>query len=211
MFIAIPYRAHATALRPTASQPLRIQAKLIELSGHQATVIDGQGAWQVAGEVGRAQSGEQDTTTSEIPHEDITLARPCFDVCIPEIAYQEGVRLYFDGGARKTGVGYGGFLAWTSAGICLGGAGHYYGTDAPTNNEAEAHALTDSLEWMLSMLGDTGGRNLIMHGDSALVIAFMQRRYKPGKPALVRAVTTARRLVANHRNIRAYFVHVPRT
>ena len=71
----------------------------------------------------------------------------------------------------------------------------YYGKAAPTNNEAEALAMVDCVEWALqqSRLAESGG--LAFFGDSALCVAFMQKRYKPGKPELAKCVARCRKIL----------------
>ena len=55
-----------------------------------------------------------------------------------------------------------------------------------------------------------GHQPLILHGDSALFIAFMQKRYKPGKPQLAALVSATRQLLASCRGWPVHCVHVPR-
>ena len=55
------------------------------------------------------------------------------------------------------------------------------------------------------------GGGLAFFGDSALCVAFMQKRYKAGKPELAKYVAACRKLLQKHRGLRVFWVHVPRS
>lgn len=104
--------------------------------------------------------------------------------------------MHWDGGAKqKQGIGYGGYLGWTCSGECVGGSGRYYGSLAPTNNEAEAKAMVDCVQWALGVPELSEGGGIAFFGDSALCVAFMQKRYKAGKPELAKYVAACRKLL----------------
>lgn len=89
---------------------------------------------------------------------------------VPPTVSRDAVQLYFDGGCRGK-LGSGGYLAMWH-GVCLGGEGQWFGSDAPTNNVAEARAMLAGLRWVGSELGwalTLAGKLLVM-GDSHLVI-----------------------------------------
>ena len=77
----------------------------------------------------------------------------------------------------KLGKGAGAFVGWTCS-------GEVYGPEAATGNEAEARAMVECLRWALATRELVASGSLAVFGDSALCIAFMQKRYRPGKAEL---------------------------
>lgn len=77
-------------------------------------------------------------------------------------------------------------------GQCIAGMAWYWGTDAQTNNVAEAKAMVRALK-VTKASGMVPHRGtLVVRGDSNLVIAFMTKAATPGKRELVVAVREAR-------------------
>ena len=118
-------------------------------------------------------------------HRDFIVQKPVFDQSIP--GNQAGLVgcVNFDRGAKlREGRGSEGFVGWNCEGECVGGKGRYYGPLTPTGSEAEARAMVECVEWALSVPELTCNGGLAIFGDSSLCIAFMQKRFRPGKPEL---------------------------
>jgi ribonuclease HI len=116
--------------------------------------------------------------------------------------------LFFDGASGRGQVGAGGFLVLNRSGECLVVGGKFYGPKH-TNNVAEARAMVDGLKAVGSMITDTV-REVVIKGDSDLVIGFMTRRFKPKKKDLTLLVKEAWGVVRSWKKVRAHFFHIPR-
>ena len=125
------------------------------------------------------------------------------------IAVDCAVRVYFDGGCPpSTSLGSGGCLVFDPSGKLLRAAAYFYGRDAHTNNTTEAMAMVDVLKLVESVAWKREYSGVIVMGDSRLCIAFMQRRARPGKQALVAAVQECREILKHQQRRRFHFKHV---
>ena len=91
----------------------------------------------------------------------------------------------------------------------MGGEARYHGELAPTNNQAEAQGMLLGLELGLAQRWEKAFSGLLVMGDSNLVVAFMQRRSRPGQQVLAAAVTEARCRIKGARGRRVCFKHIP--
>ena len=108
--------------------PLRLQARLVELSAVKAKFTTGEGAWGLLEGLGESlespPDGEKPAAAPVWEHQDVTLRYPSSH---PEAVDLAGAwTLYFDGGCRK-GLGSGGFVLLAPDGTCHAGGGWYYG------------------------------------------------------------------------------------
>lgn len=68
----------------------------------------------------------------------------------------------------------------------------YFGKHASTNNEAEAEALLNALRWVIDC--DEPAEQVVVKGDSYLVIQFMNRLCNPRVKSLVDRISEGQRL-----------------
>ena len=161
----------------------KVRALMIELSMYKVR-------WEV-GDAPLAQFAMEECCRGpgefKVPHweheGDVDILRKA-EVSIADVgAAAEGAAIaYFDGGAAGK-LGAGGYALFGGDGVCLFGRGSWYATGARTNNKAEASALFD-LVTAVSRAPPEGVRTLVVYGDSRLVVDFMNRAAKPGKPSL---------------------------
>ena len=62
----------------------------------------------------------------------------------------------------------------------LSAKGKFYGADLPTNNGAECQALVDLMEIIWEAREKLQGHEILVYGDSRLVIDFANRKARPG-------------------------------
>ena len=116
-------------------------------------------------------------------HEDVKLKRKQLKSMEAEEDDCKGVAvLTFDGGSRSK-LGTGGFTCWAPSGKLRAAVAMYWGDKCRTNNEAELMTMHRGLWWFLRMVvhdqDKTLGKQLLVLGDSALVIGFMNKQYRP--------------------------------
>ena len=126
--IIYPHAAEVACLS-LSDLPLRLQARLLELSSYGCTFAFGEGAWAVSGAVARlARETPSTDPTPELhtwPHEDFIISKPQKSNTIPVDIADTSLICHFDGGYKKS-VGAGGFLLWGPDGHCMGGKGLCY-------------------------------------------------------------------------------------
>jgi hypothetical protein len=109
--IALPHPAEVVVCG-SSDPPLRIKAKLIELSSFGASFVWGEGALCVGGELGKLLSsppdlGDEGLRCPEWSHEDFTLVMPGK---LPSGENTAGdLTMHFDGACGKT-IGAGGYI-----------------------------------------------------------------------------------------------------
>lgn len=67
--------------------------------------------------------------------------------------------------------------------------------EAPSNNVAECRAMLDALRFVAKSGALVAPGTLVVIGDSALIISFLQRRASPAKRELVLMIEEARGIV----------------
>lgn len=138
LWIVLPSAVEATVAKGK-DPPLRLQARLVELSSVGARYTTGQGAWGLLEDLATLReeppTGEVSDAAPHWEHQDVVIRYPAGT---PEAADIAGAWvLHFDGGCRKN-HGAGGFVLLDPEGRCHAGAGWYFGLGCPTNNVAEA-------------------------------------------------------------------------
>lgn len=112
MVVALPHQAEVQICR-MRNPPLKVQARLIELSSFNVMYEWGQGALTMGQELGEALSGPPDPSDEELSypsweHMDITLEMPGK---LPSGETRLGdLILHFDGASAKGQVGAGGYI-----------------------------------------------------------------------------------------------------
>ena len=116
--------------------------------------------------------------------------------------------LTFDGGAAKR-LGTGGFTVWLPSGRLIAARALWFGSECSTNNEAELATLKAGLQWIAAHFPDHdwGGELLVM-GDSNIVIGFMNRQFRPQRK-FVPEVLACQELVKSFK-LRTQYRHVYR-
>jgi ribonuclease HI len=80
-----------------------------------------------------------------------------------------------------------------------------------SNNEAEVMAMTEGVNLVEELLLVEGkGKNVLIRGDSDLVIKFMNKVYKPHKKVLAVTIQQTREKLKTLKGIKIRFEHVPR-
>ena len=197
--------------------PVRVQARLVELSCYGAKVEAGCGAWALGDDMAgvmpdpaevAAPAGAPSQGLWEHRDVDIPMPTSLLDDA-HSVGLQGAVVAHFDGGCRHK-LGVGGYLAWAPDGTCLGGRCEYYGSAAPTNNIAEVRAMLDLLTWLEAEGHHKRASRVVVRGDSQLVIAFLRKVYRPGRRELETNVKAALDKVYSWRGTKVQFLHVPR-
>lgn len=113
-----------------------------------------------------------------------------------------------DGGSRgNPGPAGAGAVVKDAHGIVVGEVSEYLGT--ATNNVAEYTALVRALELLLAKLGkEAGGKSVLVHMDSKLVIEQMKGAWKVKHPNMKPLATRALALASNFKWVT--FSHIPR-
>lgn len=128
---------------------------------------------------------------------------------VPSIAN----KLFFDGScAGPTGSkeGAGGMALYDHQDTQIEGKGEYYGPDIATNNQAEAHALLRALVYLEANKGMiTGCKEVVVMGDSKLIIDYMTGCARPSSPPLFRKVKEIRALLRRMRYFNFCWVQIP--
>lgn len=118
--------------------------------------------------------------------------------------------VHFDGGCHKK-LGAGGFACFDPKGVCIGGTGEYYGRTCVTNNQAECRAMLGACVAIVSRGWSAGQTDIIVRGDSRLVIGFMTRSNKVSNPDLIRLVNQTKvALEPLRRKCKVHWQFVPR-
>lgn len=184
---------------------------MIELSSFQVTYGCGLGAWALQGDLREALE-----TQAESPVEEHRWTHEDVDIPAPQTRGSKRIEhpeffMYFDGAFRKETGGAGGVLILDADREIIHAEGQFYGKNAGSNNEAEAMALVEGLNLVGEFLMKEGrGQDILVRGDSDLVIKFMNKVYKPHKKNLTNLVAAARETVKNLKGLKISFEHVPR-
>ena len=104
----------------------------------------------------------------------------------------------FDGGAAQK-LGVGGYCIQDAAGRIVSCQGKWYGKQHDTNNEAECQALLDLLGELAQGGALRGAGEVMVLGDSRLVLDFATRKARPGKATLFLKVRELQALVKHLR------------
>ena len=127
-----------------------------------------------------------------VQHEEVTISMPrAGKGGTKAVNEKDALRVYFDGRCVKK-LGAGGFIAFAPDGELLGGKALYYGQKASSNNEAEAEALLSALKWVEEAAWNAS--EVVVMGDSLLIVQFINRVYNPRVNSLVQRVAEAQRI-----------------
>ena len=126
------------------------------------------------------EEGEQAIAPPVMLHQDVQLKRKAqVSVDVADGAHEGVAVLTFDGGSAKK-LGTGGYTCWLPSGQLATAQALWYGQEHCTNNEAELATLVAALEWLAERQQELElGPELLVLGDSNIVIGFMNKRYKP--------------------------------
>ena len=90
---------------------------------------------------------------------------------------------FFDGGAANK-YGTGGFVVYNNTGTAMHMSALWYGKERHTVNEAEATELLDLMNFLACITSWEDIHQVVIFGDSRLVIDFMNQRARLGKSSL---------------------------
>ena len=169
-----PHPAELAALN-TRDLPVRLQARLIELSSCGCQLAQGPGAWEVTKLLAKdpknhgLSSSGLEVPQPELPKKawehikDLTIEGSLGTKAKKAVDLEGAWKMHYDGGCRKK-AGSGDFVLWGKGNEWRGGEYKYYGSKRPTNNESEAQAMVDGVKFAVGFIEK--GDRLVVRGDS---------------------------------------------